>query len=631
MSRNRRTVATSASASAGVGRELVEYRHSYHHFLSVHLPQYLPPPSNVPPPPPPPPLWPGCGARRSPVGEDVDLHRLGLDPTNWKKQDHYLLLGLHDRRHKATAAEIKAAYRQRVLRYHPDKIQQASGTAEDNIFKCIFHAYQVLSDPEKRKQYDSVDARSFDESIPPEDAVPPGDIDTFLAIYRPVFLRNARFSKKEPVPDLGHPFSPREDVEAFYAFWSTFESWRSFDYLDEDESDNAENRADKRWLEKKNKANRQKRKNEDNARLRRLFEQAYKLDPRMIRFREDDRLRKEAIKMEKEMAALRLAQERERERQEKEELVRIEREKAAHQEALAKRQKDEAEAKLRREKRAFKKIFVDNLYFVSEKTNVALINERSILLEKLILRIADFAPWLNQVTARKDRQESDSIMTWIEEQYQALLAQEASAATKKDAGPRAPLGRGAEADDADKADDAIPWTLPELDTLINAIKTHPGGLRDRWTRITEWYNRHISHLDKTLPARSQDDLIRRASEIRQTTDEGQASVVLPSEATTDYRALQRKRDPRIDQAEPTIVVSSVSSTGTTSSTTTTTTAWTAEEQKRLEQGLKIHRADDPSRWDKIAEFVRRPKKDCMLRAKEIAQLLKQKKAAVSQP
>lgn len=552
------------------------------------------------------------------------MHVLGLDPANWRKQDHYLLLGLHEKRHQATPAEIKAAYRRRVLQYHPDKLQQQAsggqrvqeGSVEDNIFKCIFHAYQVLSDPDRRKQYDSVDAHSFDESLPAEDAVvPPENVEAFLSIYRPVFIRNARFSKKQPVPDLGHACSPREEVEAFYAFWANFESWRMFDYLDEDESEHAENRADKRWLERKNRASRLKRKNEDNARLRRLFEQAYRLDPRMSRFREDDRLRKEAIKMEKEMAALRITQEQERQRREREEQVRKQAEEAAAEQARLRREREALQAQRLRDKRAFKSLFLDNLYFVKDMKNVALITERSMLVERYIVRAGeDLQAPLKVLQELLEKGASEELIDWLRGDFEARASppgppSEAVAATGKANG----TGPAVLAEEPAAA--AAAWSLPELETLINAIKTHPGGLRDRWACITEWYNRHISHLNKELPRRTQEELIRRSNEIRQTANTGKADVIVPAEATTDYRAQQKKRDPRIDQAEPTLVH--------------TPAGWAPEEQKRLEQGLKIHKSDDPARWDKIADFVGRPKKDCMLRAKEIAQLLKKKKATES--
>lgn len=602
-------------------RELIEYRHSYHCFLAQNLPAYLPPPSTVAPPPPPP-----RPSAKGVASGDVDLKLLDLDPHNWKKQDHYLLLGLQDKRHLATASDIKSAYRRRVLLYHPDKLQQASAFSpepkaaagagpeqkEDAIFKCIFHAYQLLSDPEKRRQYDSVDKGSFDDSIPAENAVPPGDVEAFLAVYRHVFIANARFSRKQPVPDIGHAHSPREEVEAFYFFWSTFESWRAFEYLDEDESEHPENRADKRWLEKKNKATRMKRKNEDNARLRRLFEQAYKIDPRMVRFREDDRLRKDAIRLEKEMAALKIVQEKERLRAERERHETEERERAAQAKAAITKVKDLAQAESRREKKAFKKVLVDNLYFVTNLTDIKMINERSILTEKLLLRVTDLQSLQGELEGRIADGRTADIFDWLLETYNQL-----DPALAPKAAPEQPAAKTPEQPVAENGTQS-PWTLDETDTLINAVKMHPGGLRDRWVKITEWYNRHVSHLDKRLAERSTEELIKRAGEIKQTTEDGQAAAAVPTEAQVDYKALQKKRDPRIDQAAPTVTFEEDEQQPQQS-------AWTAEEQKNLQQALKLSKADDPARWDKISEAVGRPKKDCMLRAKEIAQLLKQKK------
>jgi molecular chaperone DnaJ len=64
-------------------------------------------------------------------------------------QDHYKVLGV-DR--KATAAEIKKAYRKLARQYHPDR-NPGDAKAEAR-FKEISQAHDILGDPDKRKDYD---------------------------------------------------------------------------------------------------------------------------------------------------------------------------------------------------------------------------------------------------------------------------------------------------------------------------------------------------------------------------------------------------------------------------------------------------------------------------------------------
>ncbi len=60
--------------------------------------------------------------------------------------DHYKVLGI-DR--NATEDEIKKAFRKLALQYHPDKYKE-----DDDMFKKINTAYQILGDPDKRRLYD---------------------------------------------------------------------------------------------------------------------------------------------------------------------------------------------------------------------------------------------------------------------------------------------------------------------------------------------------------------------------------------------------------------------------------------------------------------------------------------------
>jgi molecular chaperone DnaJ len=65
------------------------------------------------------------------------------------KRDYYEVLGVDK---NASEAEIKKAYRQLALKYHPDR-NQGDKAAEEK-FKEAAEAYEVLSNPEKRSKYD---------------------------------------------------------------------------------------------------------------------------------------------------------------------------------------------------------------------------------------------------------------------------------------------------------------------------------------------------------------------------------------------------------------------------------------------------------------------------------------------
>jgi len=82
-----------------------------------------------------------------------------------KYKDYYAILGV-DR--KATADDIKKAYRKLAQKHHPD-VNKEPGAEEK--FKDIAEAYQALKDPEKRAAYDQLGTgfRQGQEFRPPPD------------------------------------------------------------------------------------------------------------------------------------------------------------------------------------------------------------------------------------------------------------------------------------------------------------------------------------------------------------------------------------------------------------------------------------------------------------------------------
>lgn len=293
--------------------------------------------------------------------------------------DPYGLLELEDRRWRATADEIRKAYRRLVLTHHPDKKQseeaikaaarkedkedkenngeEGEGEEEDSEFKLLSASWDLLGNNETRRAYDSID--NFNDFLPTAFNAKRGR--SFFQVFTAPFARQAKFSTRTPVPQLGDEDTPYEAVAKFYKFWFDLSSWRDFALLAEHDYKEAEDREERRWMQRQNKNFTDRIKKDERQRVATFVQLAYDNDPRVIAYKEKMAAEKAAVKEAKE-AAIRAKKEAEeagvRAKEEAEKAARdaAEAGKAAEKAAGAdaKREKEKMRSALKKARKEFK-------------------------------------------------------------------------------------------------------------------------------------------------------------------------------------------------------------------------------------------------------------------------------------
>ncbi|VVB98431.1 Chaperone protein DnaJ [uncultured archaeon] len=94
------------------------------------------------------------------------------------KRDYYEVLGVPK---NAPKDQIKKAYRELALKYHPDR---NSGKDAEEKFKEVSEAYAVLSDDSKKQQYDQFGHAGFDQRFSQEDIFRNADFSDFSDLFR---------------------------------------------------------------------------------------------------------------------------------------------------------------------------------------------------------------------------------------------------------------------------------------------------------------------------------------------------------------------------------------------------------------------------------------------------------------
>ncbi|BES93189.1 dnaJ homolog subfamily C member [Nesidiocoris tenuis] len=544
------------------------------------------------------------------VDEDNEAYLKSLDPKEWKKQDHYAVLGLKGLRYAASTNMIKSAYRQQVLKHHPDK-RKAKGEVvnrDDDYFSCITKAWETLGDQNKRRSFDSVDPY-FDDSIPSASEVAKKD---FFEVFSKFFELNARWSEKQPVPLLGGPDDSREEVNKFYSFWYDLNSWREYSYEDEEAKETGQDRDERRWIEKQNKVVRAKKKKEEMARIRSLVDLAYNADPRIIKFKQMDRDKKEAYKKAKADAAKQKAEEElrsqrevaEKEAKEKEEAKKVEEER---QKAM-KSERESAKRALKKSRKTLRDLCKDNNYFITDN-------------DSNLVKHMEFVEKMCNSLGPKEMDELSTVLTESGADGFASKLKEEEARVQMEMLKIS--SKGGKQVNGGSSSKGTQWSENDIALLIKGVNLFPAGTAQRWEVVANFINQHSKSERNPMTAK---DVLSKAKEL-QTNEEYNNILKRQANQRAFDNVIEKSNKSGSVEAEASHRFDTAQSPAAAKEAQNSSEAWTSDEQKLLEQALKTYPASTEERWDKIAAVVKtRTKKDCMKRYKELVEMVKAKKA-----
>lgn len=553
--------------------------------------------------------------------EDDDKYLMSLDPTKWKEQDHYAVLGLRKKRHNATEEDIRRNYRKKILVHHPDK-REGVVDRENDYFACITKAFDILGDPMKRRSYDSVDP-FFDEDVPSANT---SSRKNFFKIFAPAFDRNSRWSEIQPVPQLGNSKSTREEVDRFYRFWFDFKSWREYSYQDEEDKEKGSDREERRWIEKENRAVRESKKKEEVSRIRKLVDNAYACDPRIALFKEQEKLEKLKAKEARENGRKKRIEEEKRKLEEE----RIAAEKRNQEEELKMKAQREIEKKekelIKKQKKVLKKqvqevINHDYLSKLDGKEKVNAMTKLEYFLQELSLDC------LNQLKTEVD--------TCSDPESRKKLIESKLNGNSSNHNPHVVNSqKKVESLDQNSNVPTKKWSVDDCKLLTKAAKLFPPGTVKRWEVITNYFNQHCGstitrkerevlqkYHDLQNPASAKSNSVEASHSGTSTVFTANGSAVNGS--VVDAAAIPSERYNTND-------VESSDETKNQAKSGEQKLLWSNEEQLILEQALKTYPKEmpKPERWAKIASCLPgRSVKDCLDRYKELTLLIKGKREA----
>mmetsp|Transcript_7099 Transcript_7099/g.26577 ORF Transcript_7099/g.26577 Transcript_7099/m.26577 type:complete len:513 (-) Transcript_7099:314-1852(-) len=235
----------------------------------------------------------------------------------------------------ATEKQIKRAYRQQAMKWHPDLHPDDKKDEATVRFKEISNAYTVLSDPHERRWYDEHgdedtlnDQQEWNEE--PNDFISDlkqymrssifqgyeDDAKGFYRVFNDLFIKLEtqetmycslrEKGKVQRMPRFGDSSTPYDSVKRFYREWKYFHTLVSFGWKDKwrlDKNDPQYNSYVRRQVEKENRAERSQAKIQFNGSVRALVQWLKQRDRRILLEEERQRKEQKRLKREKERQA----------------------------------------------------------------------------------------------------------------------------------------------------------------------------------------------------------------------------------------------------------------------------------------------------------------------------------------
>ena len=529
--------------------------------------------------------------------------------------NYYKILGLEDKFLSSKDEDFRKAYKKMALIYHPDKNKENKGlpgVSEEQIkeevrkdrekeiemnnnnndenknddnkdnkdkenkiseeeqqknreinkkWLKLKEAYETLSDPEKRKKYDSTYV--FDDTIPED--VEYNEKEFFIE-FGPIFLKNSIWSKKKPVPKIGDMNTPLDKVRKFYKFWSNFQSWRDFSVEGEYDLEEATSRYEKRQMLKENRKMKAALLKEEKMRIDNLTNIAYKRDPRIIE--EERRIQKEKEEEKRQRAILKQKQ------KEEEELKR---------QILLKQHEEEKERK--REMKIKEKEELANKILNIIKENNIKINDDDIFQFNINSKNESLKEFLEKI----EKVDKKDLKKEIIENCKSIFGMKFKDEKKEE----------------EEKKESI-WTKEEMFLLQKGVKKFPAGTKRRWDRIKE-----------IVKTKNEDEIIQMTHYLTINPNikiEGDINLkeLLQKEKKNNDKKEEKKEEKKEDKKEE--------KKSNESNWTSEEQKLLEEALKKFPSSLPAN-----ERWTNIAKHVGKTKRQCVDRYKYLASLIKKNK------